>query len=178
MPRFDLERQPLVLFRLTPFVFPDAVGNLLQHAGTVIQFLVGKFFVSVENPQAALQLFQRELVGGLFGFHTPDEIRNRQPDLDFLFAAAGEVEIEAGLALGRDCFLALALVVELGITAVRDQRLRAARQDDAFLDVFLCTGSSYSIPLREVEVVSSCKFDVKSRIDAPTSCGCGHQAQP
>ena len=60
----------------------------------------------MENPQAALQLFKRELVGGLFGFHTPNEIRNRQPDLDFLFAAAGEVEIEAGLDLGRDRFFA------------------------------------------------------------------------
>jgi hypothetical protein len=73
----------------------------------------------VEESAGRLQLFKQELVGCLFGFHTPDEIRNRQPDLDFLVAAASEVEIETDLDLGRDGFLALA--VELGIAAVRDQ---------------------------------------------------------
>jgi hypothetical protein len=97
-----LERQPLVVFRLTPVVFPDGVGDLLQHAGAVIEFFMGEFFVSVQNPQAAFQLFKGKLVGCLVGFHTPDEIRNRQPDLDFLFAKAGEVEIEGGFDLGRD----------------------------------------------------------------------------
>jgi hypothetical protein len=47
LPGFDLERQRLVLLRLTPVVFPDAVGDLLQHAGAVIKFLVGQFFVGM-----------------------------------------------------------------------------------------------------------------------------------
>jgi hypothetical protein len=42
---------------------------------------------------------------------TQPELRDAQKvDLDFLFAAAGEVEIEAGLDLGRDRFLSLAVV--------------------------------------------------------------------
>jgi hypothetical protein len=36
LPSFDLERQPLVLHRLIPVLFPDTVSDLLQHAVAVI----------------------------------------------------------------------------------------------------------------------------------------------
>jgi hypothetical protein len=39
------------------------------------------------------------------------------------------VESEAGLDLGRDRFLALHANSRLGIAAIRDRRLRAARQN-------------------------------------------------
>jgi len=78
---------------------------------------------------ARVPAVRAELVGGFFGLHGKDELRDCQAHLLLLFALPAEVEIEAGLDLGRDRFLSLALVVELGIPAVRHQRLRVARQD-------------------------------------------------
>lgn len=64
--------------------------------------------VGVQDAQPAFELFQRKLVGRFFGLNGKDELRG-QPQPLLLFALASEVEIEAGLDLGRDGFLTLAV---------------------------------------------------------------------